>query len=233
MDEAIQVRWSDAMATIRVTFKHAAAGSMLVAAALLAGSANALAQPVDLEQQILKSLLPTVKPTTPRPPTRSLTATPADTSRTVDRKLLDSVKNRPTRSLTTDEREQIAEIAKDRPSVDIEINFDYRSAKIGPAAIPSVTALGKALTNPELKGSTFILAGHTDAKGSLPANQDLSEKRADSIKNYLVDRFKIPASTLVTVGYGKTKLKNETEPFAPENRRVQVVNTEEKSVSQQ
>jgi len=220
------------MATIRVTLKRAAAGSMLVAAALLAGSANAPAQTVDLEQQILKSLLPTVKPTTPRPPTRSLTATPADTSRTVDRKFLDTVKNRPTRSLTTDEREQIAEIAKDRPSVDIEINFDYRSAKIGPAAVPSITALGKALTNPELKGSTFILAGHTDAKGSVPANQDLSEKRADSIKHYLVDHFKIPASTLVTVGYGKTKLKNESDPFAGENRRVQVVNTEEKNVSE-
>jgi outer membrane protein OmpA-like peptidoglycan-associated protein len=220
------------MATIRVTLKRAAAGSMLVAAALLAGSANAPAQTVDLEQQILKSLLPTVKPTTPRPPTRSLTATPADTSRTVDRKFLDTVKNRPTRSLTTDEREQIAEIAKDRPSVDIEINFDYRSAKIGPAAVPSVTALGKALTNPELKGSTFILAGHTDAKGSVPANQDLSEKRADSIKHYLVDHFKIPAATLVTVGYGKTKLKNESDPLGGENRRVQVVNTEEKSVSE-
>ena len=56
--------------------------------------------------------------------------------------------------------------------------------------------------------------------------------RADAIKNYLVDRFKIPASTLVTVGYGKTKLKNESDPFAGENRRVQVVNTEEKSVSE-
>jgi outer membrane protein OmpA-like peptidoglycan-associated protein len=220
------------MATIRITLRRAAAGSLLVAAALLAGSATAPAQNVDLEQQILKSLMPTVKPTTLRPPTRSLTATTADTARTVDRKFLDSLKNRQTRSLTTDEREQIAEIAKDRPSIDIEINFDYRSAKIGPAAIPSITALGKALTNPELKGSTFILAGHTDAKGSLPANQDLSEKRADSIKNYLVDRFKIPASTLVTVGYGKTKLKNESDPFAGENRRVQVVNTEEKSVSE-
>jgi outer membrane protein OmpA-like peptidoglycan-associated protein len=220
------------MSPILETLKRATAGSVLVAAALFAGSTNAPAQAPDLEQQIIKSLMPTAKPTTTRPPTRSLTATPADTSRTVDRKFLDSVKNRATRSLTTDEREQIAEIAKDRPSVDIEINFDYRSAKIGPAAVPSVTALGKALTNPELKGSTFILAGHTDAKGSLPANQDLSEKRADAIKSYLVDRFKIPASTLVTVGYGKTKLKNESDPFAGENRRVQVVNTEEKSVSE-
>jgi outer membrane protein OmpA-like peptidoglycan-associated protein len=218
------------MATIRLMLlKRAAVGSVLVAA-LFAGSANALAQNLDLEQQILRSLMPTAKPTPP--PTRSLTASPADTSRTAGRKFLDSVKSRTTSSLTTEERAQIAEIAKDRPSIDIEINFDYRSAKIGPDAVASVTALGKALTTPELKGSTFILAGHTDAKGSVPSNQDLSDRRADSIKHYLVDHFRIPASTLVTVGYGKSKLKNESDPFAAENRRVQVVNTEEKSVSE-
>ena len=130
-DAAVEFRRREAMSTIRVTLKRATAGSVLVTAALFAGSANAPAQAVDLERQTIKSLLPTVKPTTTRPPTRSLTATPADTSRTVDRKFLDTVKNRATRSLTTDEREQIAEIAKDRPSVDIEINFDYRSAKFG------------------------------------------------------------------------------------------------------
>ena len=98
--------------------------------------------------------------------------------------------------------------------------------------MPSVTALGKALTSPELKGSTFVVAGHTDGKRSVPVNQDLSEKRADAIKQYLVDHFKVPASTLVTVGYGKTKLKNESDPFGGENRRVQVVNTEEKSAGE-
>jgi hypothetical protein len=36
----------------------------------------------------------------------------------------------------------------------------------------------------------------------------------------------------VTVGYGKTKLKNESDPFAGENRRVQVVNMEEKNISE-
>jgi outer membrane protein OmpA-like peptidoglycan-associated protein len=214
------------MATLCELLKPGAAGAVL-AVALFAGSANAPAQNLDLEQQILKSLT-----STPKAATRSLSATPADTSRTVDRKFLDSVKNRTTRSLTTNEREQIAEIAKDRPSIDVEINFDYRSAKIGPSAMHSVTALGKALTSPELKGSTFVVAGHTDGKGSVPVNQDLSEKRADAIKQYLVDHFKIPASTLVTVGYGKTKLKNESDPFGGENRRVQVVNTEEKSAGE-
>ncbi len=57
-------------------------------------------------------------------------------------------------------------------------------------------------------------------------NQDLSERRADSIKRYLVDHYNIPAQSLVTVGYGKSKLKNAKNPSAAENRRAQVVNTE-------
>ena len=87
-----------------------------------------------------------------------------------------------------------------------------------------MTALGKALTNPELKGTTFVLAGHTDAKGGDSYNQDLSERRADSLKKYLMEKYGIAAADLVTVGYGKTKLKNASDPAADENRRVQVVN---------
>jgi outer membrane protein OmpA-like peptidoglycan-associated protein len=216
------------METFRKMLILGAAGTTL-AVTLLAGTAGAPAQTPDLEQQILKSLLPADKATSPRPSVRSLTTTPADVSRTADRQFIESIKNRQTRSLTLDEREHIATIAKERPSVDIEVNFDYNSAKVGPTAVPSVTALGKALTSPELQGSTFVLAGHTDAKGSVPSNQDLSEKRADAIKRYLIDNFHIPASNLVTVGYGKTKLKSESDPFASANRRVQIVNMEEKS----
>jgi outer membrane protein OmpA-like peptidoglycan-associated protein len=108
--------------------------------------------------------------------------------------------------------------------VDIEINFDYRSTKISRSAAAAVNTLGKALSNPDLKGTTFVLAGHTDGKGSLPYNQELSEKRVDTVKQYLVSHFKLPPTSLVAVGYGKTKLKNENDPFGPENRRVQVVN---------
>ena len=92
-------------------------------------------------------------------------------------------------------------------------------------------ALGRALANPELKGSTFIVAGHTDAAGSDTYNQDLSERRADSIKRYLVEKSGIPAADLVTVGYGKTKLKDPANPLAEVNRRVQVVNTENKATA--
>jgi outer membrane protein OmpA-like peptidoglycan-associated protein len=76
-----------------------------------------------------------------------------------------------------------------------------------------------------------VVAGHTDAVGSEPYNLDLSERRADTIKHYLVEKYGIAGNDLVTVGYGKTKLKDASNPTAPINRRVQVVNMDTKTAS--
>jgi outer membrane protein OmpA-like peptidoglycan-associated protein len=157
--------------------------------------------------------------------TRSLTTSPADAARAgEDTKFIHSLRNRPTRSLSTDEREKIAVIAKSKPSIDLEISFDYNSANLGSKATPQVTALGEALSSSELKGRTFILAGHTDAKGSENYNQALSERRADAVKRFLAEKYGIEVDHLVTVGYGKSQLKNAASPFSGENRRVQIVN---------
>jgi outer membrane protein OmpA-like peptidoglycan-associated protein len=220
------------MSIHRETFKFGVAGAVL-ALALTGASAIAIAQDTDLEQRILQSLTPVAKPAMSQPATRSLTSTPlAEAPRNEEQQFLESIKNKASRSLTMTEREHIASITKDRPSVDIEINFPFSSSEIGPAAVPAVTALGRALSSPELKGGTFVVAGHTDAVGSYASNQDLSERRAEAVKRYLVTNFQLPAASLVTVGYGKTKLKNESNPNAAENRRVQIVNMEEKAVSQ-
>jgi outer membrane protein OmpA-like peptidoglycan-associated protein len=76
-----------------------------------------------------------------------------------------------------------------------------------------------------------VVAGHTDAAGGEGYNQDLSERRADSIKRYLVEKYSISATDLVTVGYGKSKLKDPNQPMAEVNRRVQVVNMENKTTA--
>jgi outer membrane protein OmpA-like peptidoglycan-associated protein len=166
-----------------------------------------------------------IKALTPKRLTRSLSGPPADPAKAAaETKFVNQIKNRTTRSLSVGEREQIAEIAKEKPSIDLEITFDYNSAKLSEKSMPAVAALGKALTNPDLKGTTFVLAGHTDAKGGDTYNQDLSERRADTLKKYLIEKYGIAAADLVTVGYGKTKLKNASSPDADENRRVQVVN---------
>jgi outer membrane protein OmpA-like peptidoglycan-associated protein len=182
------------------------------------------------EDQILQALKPVAKP----PLTRGLSAGPqADPAPSAaETKFVTSVRGRTTRSLSQTEREEIASIVKDKPKIDLEINFDYNSAEISAKSLPSVQALGRALTNAELKGSTFVVAGHTDAAGGEEYNQSLSERRADAIKKYLVDKYGINGADLVTVGYGKSKLKDANQPLAEANRRVQVVNMETKVTAQ-
>jgi outer membrane protein OmpA-like peptidoglycan-associated protein len=197
---------------------------MILAAglALPSGLGVALAAEERSADDIIKALKP-------QRITRGLTTSPADAARNAqETKFVNSLRNRPTRSLTFTEREQITSIAKKRPSIDLEVNFDYNSDNIGSKAVPQVTALGDALASSDLKGSTFILAGHTDAKGSETYNQGLSERRAEAVKRFLAEKYGIDASNLVTVGYGKTQLKNPSGPFASENRRVQVINASDK-----
>ncbi len=203
--------------------------SMLaIGAALSFGMGKAVAADDVTEDQIVRALAPAKK----LPLTRGLSVAPqADPAAAAEGRLLQNIRGRATRSLSASEREEISAIAKDKPNIDLEITFDYNSADISTKSLPSVQALGKALTNPDLKGSTFVVAGHTDAAGGEAYNQDLSERRADSIKRYLTGKYSIAAADLVTVGYGKSKLKDPANPLAEMNRRVQVVNMANKNTA--
>ncbi|MGX1349018.1 outer membrane protein OmpA-like peptidoglycan-associated protein [Bradyrhizobium elkanii] len=208
--------------------KAAIVSIMTVGVALSFGMAVACAGDVT-EDQIIKALTPDKQPLT-----RGLSAGPQAASPELNAdqaKFVQSVRGRATRSLSSAEREEIATIVRDKPKIDLEINFDYNSADISAKSLPSVQALGRALTNQDLKGSTFVVAGHTDAAGGEDYNQGLSERRADAIKRYLVDKYGINGTDLVTVGYGKSKLKDPSHPMAEVNRRVQVVNVENKATA--
>lgn len=200
-----------------------------IGAALSFGVAKAIAADDVTEDQILRALAPAKKPLT-----RGLSVGPPQAEPAVsaeEGRFVQKIRGRPTRSLSVTEREEIATLAKDKPNIDLEITFDYNSTEISAKSLPSVQALGKALTSSDLKGSTFVVAGHTDAAGGEAYNQDLSERRADSIKRYLTDKFGIAGADLVTVGYGKSKLKDPSQPLAEANRRVQVVNMANKTTA--
>jgi len=198
-----------------------------VALSMMAGLALADHKNVSADQ-ILNALQPK------KPLTRGLSAGPqADpTAKAKESRFVESLRNRKTRSLSLNEREEISKIASNKPKIDLEIQFDYNSANISKTSMPSVQELGKALSNANLKGSTFVVAGHTDAIGSETYNQDLSERRADTIKRYLTEKYSINGADLVTVGYGETKPKDPNAPKDPINRRVQVVNMDTKTASQ-
>jgi outer membrane protein OmpA-like peptidoglycan-associated protein len=74
--------------------------------------------------------------------------------------------------------------------------------------------------NPKLK---VEIAGHTDSAGSEKANQAISEKRAQSAKKYLQDKFNISGDRLTVKGYGATKpiADDKTKEGRSKNRRVE------------
>jgi outer membrane protein OmpA-like peptidoglycan-associated protein len=199
---------------------------LVVASGLVLSVGSAMAQQRPTEQQILDAL----KPAPAAPKTRGLTAEPVRQN-PQEQQFIESLRTVKTRSLSTAERQQVAEIAKTKPKIDLEIYFNYNSADITPKAVPDLMTLGRALTSPDLQGGVFVVSGHTDAKGGEEYNQHLSERRAQSVKRFLIDKFRMSEDSLVTAGYGKEQLKNSADPFAPENRRVQIVNMEGKATA--
>lgn len=163
--------------------------------------------------------------------TRSLTA-PAVTAAPADPTavFVESLRHR-TRSLTIDEADHVAEIAKDRAKIDLEITFDFNSAAISAKAEPQLNELANALRNARLENSVIVISGHTDAKGGDEYNQKLSERRAEAVKVYLVEKLKLSPENLTTAGYGKRDLKDKAHPFAAENRRVEIVNMNAKATA--
>jgi outer membrane protein OmpA-like peptidoglycan-associated protein len=139
-----------------------------------------------------------------------------------------------TRQITVEERDQVAKLVDESkaPNVDVQILFAFDSAEILPEALPSLNELGKALTDPKLKGASFLIAGHTDAKGSADYNLALSQRRAASVADFLIKTYHVDKGQLSVIGFGEEQLKNKEDPFADENRRVQIVNTGNANVAE-
>lgn len=80
----------------------------------------------------------------------------------------------------------------------------------------------------EFPKATFVVEGHTDSTGSSSLNQKLSQKRADAVKDYLIENG-IDASRLESKGYGEANPidTNDTRAGRANNRRVEIKVTNE------
>ena len=71
----------------------------------------------------------------------------------------------------------------------------------------------------------ILVEGHTDNVGNPVSNQQLSEKRAQSVKDWLVISSNVPESRFEVRGLGDTKpiADNQTEEGKAKNRRVEII----------
>lgn len=102
-----------------------------------------------------------------------------------------------------------------------DILFDSGKATIKQSSFSILNDLGNALK--QNSNSQIIIIGHTDSDGDEKTNQILSEQRAASVKDYLVSKFGIDASKILTTGKGESEPigSNSTEDGKKQNRRVE------------
>ena len=107
-----------------------------------------------------------------------------------------------------------------KPAI-INIQFDTDKADIKPQYDAELKGVGDFLKEfPKAKGE---ISGHTDNVASKEYNHKLSHKRADSVKNYIVEKFGISADRITTSGYGFSKpiASNKTKEGKSKNRRIE------------
>lgn len=117
--------------------------------------------------------------------------------------------------------------AEAKQMIDLNIPFEFNSSELQPQAATQLSQLRSALTSESLGKDRFMVAGHTDGKGNPQYNQQLSVRRAEAVKRYLVDHG-VDADRLDAVGYGAEHLALPDHPEDPANRRVEIRNLGEK-----
>ena len=102
--------------------------------------------------------------------------------------------------------------------------FEYDSDVLQGSAVSQLQKLGTLIQrNPK---ATFTVEGYTDSFGTPGYNLDLSQRRADSVKQYLVEGMGISPAQIQTRGYGATKFRTSPNGSIDEqssNRRVEIV----------
>ena len=105
----------------------------------------------------------------------------------------------------------------------LSVQFEFASATIAAGSRSLLAKLGEAMNSPALAGRNFRIEGHTDASGDAATNLRLSERRAQSVRQFLAGAAGVDAARLAAVGKGSSEPVDGSDPRAAVNRRVVVV----------
>ena len=112
---------------------------------------------------------------------------------------------------------------KGLPTFNLDIKFDVDTPIILPESYETVGRIADALVNAPLLPYTFLIVGHSDSNGKREANVILSQRRADAIRDVLVNTFKISAKRLQSLGLGEEQFIDQAHPTSPVNLQIQIV----------
>ncbi|MDP2344168.1 MAG: OmpA family protein [Deltaproteobacteria bacterium] len=113
-------------------------------------------------------------------------------------------------------------IKKDKIEIKQQVQFDTGKASIKPVSAKLLAEVGEAVKS--IEGLTkIVIEGHTDDVGDDDFNMKLSQDRADSVRDWLVQKERVDRSLLEAIGFGETKsiASNRTKAGRQQNRRVE------------
>ncbi|SFI67475.1 Outer membrane protein OmpA [Pseudomonas guineae] len=105
--------------------------------------------------------------------------------------------------------------------VELDVKFDFDKAQVKPESYGDIKNLADFLT--QYPQTTTVVEGHTDAVGSDAYNQTLSERRANAVRDVLVNQYGVGSNRVNAVGYGETRpvADNANADGRAVNRRVE------------
>jgi OmpA-OmpF porin, OOP family len=109
------------------------------------------------------------------------------------------------------------------PQLMFDVQFDPDSPVIRPPSYQTIGRIADALYDPALLPYTFLVVGHTDSTGRREINVTLSQRRADSIRDVLVNTFKVSPKRIKAIGLGEEQLQDAVHPTAAVNQQLQLV----------
>ena len=114
----------------------------------------------------------------------------------------------------------------DKPRIDLQIRFAFGSDELLPEALVQLAQVGQALAAEGLRTTRISIEGHTDAVGAPTYNRQLSQRRAERVREVLANRFGIAAGRLSAIGHGPDHpvAPNDSDEGRARNRRVTFVN---------
>ena len=124
---------------------------------------------------------------------------------------------------TPQKRPPIAPEITKLPTFNVDIVFDVDTPIVQPESYQTVGRIADAMVYSSLLPYTFLIVGHIEANGKREANAILSQRRADAIREIMVNTFKISAKRIQSVGLGEEQLLDSARPTAPVNNQIQIM----------
>ena len=120
-------------------------------------------------------------------------------------------------------RPPIAPELANLPTFNVDIQFDPDTPVVRPESYETVGRIADAMVQSTMLPYSFLIVGHIESNGKRENNVILSQRRADSIRDILVNTFKISTKRLLTVGLGEEQLLDPARPTAPVNQQIQIM----------